>query len=47
VLPEAVDELSDPYYGTDSDYEAMLDLVEAATPAWIAELQARYLKRKG
>lgn len=46
VLPDAGEELSDPYYGTDDDYETMFDLIEAATPAWIAELQSRYLNRK-
>jgi protein-tyrosine phosphatase len=39
VLPEAGPDLADPYYGTDADYETMMDLIEAAVPAWVASLQ--------
>lgn len=39
VLPEAGIEVADPYYGDDSDYAAMLDIIEAAAPAWVAWLQ--------
>jgi len=42
VLPEAGPDLPDPYYGSDRDYEAMLDLIEAAVPAWIARLQEHF-----
>lgn len=39
VLPEAGVDVPDPYYGDDRDYAAMLDLIEAAAPAWIARVQ--------
>ncbi|MGF1595139.1 MAG: low molecular weight protein-tyrosine-phosphatase [Kiloniellaceae bacterium] len=39
VLPQAGIDVPDPYYGGDADYEAMLDLIEAAAPAWVARLQ--------
>lgn len=39
VMPEAGPDLPDPYYGGDRDYELMLDLIEAAVPGWIAQLQ--------
>lgn len=39
LSPEAGDEVPDPYYGGDSDYQAMFDLLEAATPAWVAHLR--------
>ena len=45
VYPSGGREVPDPYYGTDRDYEAMLDLVEAAVPGWIARLQEMLLAR--
>jgi protein-tyrosine-phosphatase len=39
VLPDAGPDLPDPYYGNDTDYDAMLDMIEAAVPAWVARLQ--------
>lgn len=39
VLPGAGPDLPDPYYGDDTDYDAMLDMIEAAVPAWVARLQ--------
>jgi protein-tyrosine phosphatase len=39
VLPEAGSDVPDPYYGSDRDYEAMLDMIEAAAQAWIGRLQ--------
>jgi protein-tyrosine phosphatase len=39
VMPQAGPDLPDPYYGGDGDYEQMLDLIEAAAPAWVARLQ--------
>lgn len=39
VLPEAGIEVPDPFYGDDRDYEAMLDMIEAAVPAWVARLR--------
>ena len=39
VLPEAGLDVADPYYGDDSDYQTMLDIIEAAAPAWVARLQ--------
>jgi len=39
VLPEAGIDVPDPYYGDDRDYAAMLDLIEAAAPAWIARVR--------
>lgn len=39
VLPEAGIEVADPFYGDDSDYEAMLDLIEAAVPGWVARVR--------
>ncbi len=44
VMPEAGTEVADPYYGTDDDYETMMDLLEAAMPAWIASLQRDHLQ---
>jgi protein-tyrosine phosphatase len=38
-MPQAGPDLPDPYYGGDRDYEQMLDLIEAAAPAWVARLQ--------
>src|SRR3546814_3356700 len=35
VLPAAGPDVADPFYGDDSAYEAMLDAVEAAAPAWV------------
>lgn len=32
-------DVADPYYGGDADYLAMLDVLEAAVPAWIARLR--------
>jgi len=43
VYPEGGIEVPDPYYGTDRDYDAMLDLLEAAVPGWIARLQETLL----
>src|SRR3546814_14290475 len=34
VLPAAGPDVADPFYGDDSAYEAMLDAVAAAAPAW-------------
>ncbi|WP_193366894.1 low molecular weight protein-tyrosine-phosphatase [Pelagibius marinus] len=39
VLPEAGIDVADPYYGGDADYLAMLDVIEAAVPAWVARLR--------
>lgn len=39
VLPQAGADLPDPYYGGDTGYDAMLDMIEAAVPGWIAWLQ--------
>ena len=39
VLPDAGIEVADPYYGDDRDYQAMLDVIEAAVPAWVARLR--------
>ncbi|GAB4394035.1 MAG: low molecular weight protein-tyrosine-phosphatase [Kiloniellaceae bacterium] len=39
VMPEGGPDVADPYYGDDSDYLAMLDVIEAATPGWIARLR--------
>jgi len=39
LSPRAGVEVPDPYYGDDSDYQAMFDLLEAATPAWVAHLR--------
>lgn len=39
VLPEAGLDVADPYYGDDSHYLAMLDVIEKAAPAWIARLR--------
>lgn len=39
VTPQAGLDLPDPYYGGDRDYELMLDLIEAAAPAWVARLR--------
>jgi len=39
VTPQAGPDLPDPYYGGDGDYEHMLDLIEAAAPAWVARLE--------
>ena len=32
-------DVADPYYGGDSDYAAMLDVIEAAVPGWVARLR--------
>lgn len=39
VTPQAGPDLPDPYYGSDHDYELMLDLIEGAAPAWIVRLR--------
>src|SRR3546814_19947323 len=39
VLPAAGPDVADPFYGDDSAYEAMLDAVEAAAPAWVDRLR--------
>jgi len=41
LSPEAGVEVPDPYYGDDSDYQAMFDLLEAAMPAWVLHLRDR------
>jgi len=41
LSPEAGVEVPDPYYGDDSDYQAMFDLLEAAMPAWVIHLRDR------
>lgn len=43
VLPEAGTDVPDPFYGDDRDYELMLDMIEAAAPAWVARLQNEFL----
>ncbi|MEO3427956.1 low molecular weight protein-tyrosine-phosphatase [Pelagibius sp. CAU 1746] len=45
VLPEAGIDVADPYYGGDADYAAMLDVIEAAAPAWVARLREELLER--
>ncbi len=45
VLPEAGIDVADPYYGGDADYLAMLDVIEAAVPAWVARLREELLER--
>ncbi len=47
VLPEAGRDVADPYYGTRDDYEAMLDLIEAATTPWIEAFRRDYLSGDG
>lgn len=47
VMPQADDEVADPYYGTLTDYEEMLDVIEAATPPWIEALKRNYLSGHG
>lgn len=37
--PQLGIDVADPYYGDDSDYAAMLDVIEAAVPRWITRLQ--------
>lgn len=44
-LPHLGVDLADPYYGGDGDYAAMLDIVEAAVPAWVMRLQEDFLTR--
>lgn len=39
VLPEAGIDVADPFYGDDSDYVTMLNVIEAAVPAWVARIQ--------
>ena len=39
VLPEAGIDVADPFYGDDRDYVAMLDLIEAAVPGWVARVR--------
>lgn len=39
VLPGAGFDIPDPFYGHDRDYETMLDMIEAAAPAWVSRLQ--------
>ncbi len=38
-LPQLGIDVADPYYGDDTDYAAMLDVIEAAVPSWITRLQ--------
>ncbi len=45
VLPEAGLDVADPYYGGDADYLAMLDVIEAAAPAWVARLREELSER--
>lgn len=45
VLPEAGIDVADPYYGGDADYQAMLDVIEAAVPAWVARLREELLEQ--
>lgn len=45
VLPQAGLDVADPYYGGDEDYLAMLDVIEAAAPAWVARLQEDLLAK--
>ncbi len=45
VIPEIGIDVADPYYGTDDDYETMMDVLEAAMPAWVASLQRDHLDR--
>lgn len=45
VLPEAGVDVADPYYGGDADYQAMLDIIEAAVPAWVARLREELLEQ--
>jgi len=44
-LPHLGVDVADPYYGDDSDYAAMLDIVEAAVPAWVTRLQEDFLTK--
>lgn len=44
-LPELGIDVADPYYGDDSDYAAMLDLLEAAVPTWVARLEEELTAR--
>lgn len=39
VMPGGGLDVADPYYGGDADYLAMLDVIEAAVPAWVARLR--------
>lgn len=43
VLPGAVRDVADPYYGTLADYEIMLDVIESAVPPWIEAFKRDYL----
>jgi protein-tyrosine phosphatase len=45
VLPEAGLDVADPYYGDDRDYLDMLDVIEAAAPAWVARLRQDLLEQ--
>ncbi len=45
VLPEAGLDVADPYCGGDADYLAMLDVIEAAAPAWVARLREELSER--
>jgi len=44
-LPQLGIDVADPFYGGDSEYLAMLDIIEAAVPAWVARLQEDFLTR--
>ena len=44
-LPALGIDVADPYYGDDSDYAAMLDVLEAAVPSWVTRLQDDPLTR--
>jgi protein-tyrosine phosphatase len=46
VLPEAGLDVADPYYGGDADYLAMLDIIEAAAPAWVSRLREELQAQK-
>ncbi|GAB4365191.1 MAG: low molecular weight protein-tyrosine-phosphatase [Kiloniellaceae bacterium] len=39
LFPQAGSEVADPYFRGDAAYAAMFDVLEAATPAWIAHLR--------
>ncbi|NIA71069.1 low molecular weight phosphotyrosine protein phosphatase [Pelagibius litoralis] len=47
VMPDAGDEVADPYYGTLADYEIMLDVIESAAPPWIEAFKRDYLAAHG
>ena len=39
LTPDAGREVDDPFYGGDREYLAMLDVLEAAMPAWVGHLK--------